>query len=286
MTDSVSTTKNVLITGCSSGIGHELALSFHRLGHRVWATARNIQTLTELDKEGIQCLELDVLDHAQIQSVVDKVLATDNKLDILVNNAGYGAMGPLVETSDAELRRQFDTNVFAPMALVREVVPAMQQQRQGMIINIGSVVGEFVTPFAGSYSASKAAINMLSDALRMELKPFGIQVVTVQPGAVRSQFASNADKALDQIWQKDSIYQPIEVDVRKRAQASQDNPTEVEDFCRALVAKIESGKPLNVIRLANGSKTLPLVKVLLPTRWLEWILGRAFGLNKLAQKSK
>lgn len=273
--------RNVLITGCSSGVGFELASLYHQRGYKVWATARDTDRLALLESRGVRCLELDVLDDQQIAHVVDTIIAEDQKLDLLINNAGYGSMGPLVEIPGDELERQFSTNVFAPMALIRVVTPFMKQQGQGMIVNIGSVSGVFVTPFSGSYSASKAAFNTLSDTLRLELKPFGIQVVTVQPGAIRSRFADNASQALARVWRSDSIYKPIELAVRKRAKASQGNPTDVEDFCRSLVNRLESKRPPSVIRLANGSKTLPLLKACLPVRLLEWILARAFSLHKL-----
>ncbi|OED43836.1 short-chain dehydrogenase [Endozoicomonas sp. (ex Bugula neritina AB1)] len=276
-----SSRRNVLITGCSSGIGRELAKAYHQRGYKVWATARDSEKLNELKERGMQCLELDILDELQMHAVIARITEEDQKLDILINNAGYGGMGPLVDTSREELERQFATNVFAPMTLVRAVTPIMKEQGNGMIVNIGSVSGVFVTPFSGSYCASKAAFNALSDALRMELKPFGIKVVTVQPGAVRSRFADNASITLGRIWKPDSLYKPIEHAVFKRARASLDNPTEVEDFCRSLVNQLESSRPLNIVRLANGGKALPILKACVPTRWLEWMLGKLFSLDKL-----
>lgn len=277
---------NVLITGCSSGIGFELARTYHQRGYKVWATARDATKLETLEQSGIHCLQLDVLDELQVRNVVKRIIEEDRKLDILINNAGYGGMGPLVETSGEELERQFATNVFAPMALIRAVTPVMKDVGQGMIVNIGSISGVLVTPFSGSYCASKAAFNALSDALRMELKPFGIKVVTVQPGAVRSSFADNASKALERVWRSDSFYKSIEFAVIKRARASQDNPTEVADFCQALVNRLESGHSLNIIRLANGGRAFPLLKTLLPTRWLEWGLSRLFSLHKISLPKK
>lgn len=273
--------KNVLITGCSSGVGHTLALEFNRRGYKVWATARKPESICELKEKGIQVEKLDVTSEEHIQEVVSKITNEDGGIDILVNNAGYGGMGPVVETPGEELERQFATNVFAPMSLVRAVASGMIAQRSGTIINIGSISGVLVTPFSGSYCASKAALNALSDALRLELRPFGVHVITVQPGAIRSRFAENASAALDRVWRKDSIYQPIESDVRKRANASQDNPTEAEDFCSALLDKLESGREQTVIRLGNGCRAFPFLKTFIPVRWLERGLTRYFGLNRL-----
>ena len=274
--------KNVLITGCSTGIGRSLSLEFHRRGYRVWATARNVERLNDLAGKGIETLPLDVTDREQVQKTVSHVYDADGHLDILINNAGYGSMGPLIDMSGDELERQFSTNVFAPMTLVREVAPKMCQRRQGTIVNIGSVSGVLCTPFSGSYCASKAAINALSDVLRMELKPFGVNVVTVQPGGVRSQFGETASQVLGTVMNSDSIYMPIEKQVQARAMASQDNPTSAEKFCHDLVDKLESGRTLSIVRLAYGSFVFPLLKALLPTRFLEKILSKTFGLDRLA----
>ncbi len=276
-----SSNKNVLITGCSSGIGRELALEFQQRGYRVWATARNLQSIQALSDQNIQVLELDVTDESQVQEVVQHILNTDGHLDMLANNAGYGSMGPLIDMPGEELEQQFSTNVFAPMALIRQVAPHMCARKQGTIINIGSVSGVLFSPFSGSYCASKAAFNALSDVLRMELKPFGVKVVTVQPGAVQSRFADNASRVLEQVFKPDSLYMPIEAKVRARANASQDNPTPADRFCRDLIDKLESGRVLNIVRLANGSLAFPLLKVFLPTSILEKVLGKMFGLNRL-----
>ena len=276
--------KNVLITGCSSGVGYALALEFNRRGYKVWATARKPETVAELKEKNIHVAPLDVTQEDQVQQVVRQIQDEHGGIDILVNNAGYGGMGPVVETPGDELERQFATNVFAPMSLVRAVAPGMIARKNGTIINIGSISGVLVTPFSGSYCASKAALNALSDALRLELKPFGIEVITVQPGAIRSRFADNANKVLERIWKDDSWYKPIEDQVRKRANASQDNPTEAEDFCRQLLDLLESGKTLNVVRLANGSTIFALIKTLIPTKLLELGLAYFFGLNRLSKK--
>ena len=273
--------KNVLITGCSSGVGYALALEFNRRGYKVWATARKPEAIAELKEKNIRVEKLDVTCEEHIHRVINQIESDSGGVDILVNNAGYGGMGPVVETPGEELERQFATNVFAPMSMIRAAAKGMISRRAGAIINIGSVSGVLVTPFSGSYCASKAALNALSDALRMELKPFGINVVTVQPGAIRSRFAENASAALDRVWREDSIYKTVESEVRKRANASQDNPTEVEDFCCALLNRLESGREQNIIRLGNGCRAFPFLKTFVPMRWLEKGLARFFGLNRL-----
>ena len=273
--------KNVLITGCSTGIGRALAHEFHHQGYRVWATARNPESLSELSSQGMQTARLDVTEDEDIHSVIRMITDSDGAIDILVNNAGYGAMGPLTETPKSELVRQFDTNVFAPVSLSNAVVPYMREKGSGIIINIGSISGVVTTPFSSVYCASKAAFNSLSDAMRMELKPFGIDVLTVQPGAIQSCFASNATTALEGVLSGDSAYLSIEDALRERANASQKHPTTAESCARTIVNRAVSGNASGVLRVGNGSRALPALKAILPTSWFEGILGRVFKLNRL-----
>ncbi|MBV8158074.1 MAG: SDR family oxidoreductase, partial [Dyella sp.] len=181
----------VLITGCSSGIGRALARTFQRHGLNVIATARRPETLADIGP-GIATETLDVTDAQSIDSLVARLAGAGTRVAMLVNNAGYGAMGPLAELPVKDFRDQFETNVIGTHAVTRAFLPAMIAARQGTIINIASVVGVVATPFAGAYCASKFAVNGMSAALRMELAPFGVRVVIVQPGAIRSQFGQTA----------------------------------------------------------------------------------------------
>ncbi|WP_218062062.1 SDR family oxidoreductase, partial [Endobacter medicaginis] len=182
----------VLITGCSSGIGRALAEEFLRRGQPVVATARRSTDLTPLSALGATVAALDITDRGAAENLLAVLAADGIEIDMLVNNAGFGAMGPLAELSDAQWRRQFDVNLFAPMALTRLVLPRMIARRTGCIVNIGSISGEVPTPFSGAYCASKAAFNAASDVLRMELAPFGVKVVSVLPGGIASSFGDTA----------------------------------------------------------------------------------------------
>ena len=184
----VSDTKVVLVTGCSSGIGRELVRQLREQGHGVAATARRPDTLRDLLETGVTTHRLDVTDEDSIHGAVAEVMEAHGRIDILINNAGSGLIGPTAELPMADIRRQFETNVFGALALIQAVVPVMARQGSGRIINMGSVSGITATPWAGPYCASKAALHLFSDALRMELAPFGISVITVQPGGIRSQF--------------------------------------------------------------------------------------------------
>jgi short-subunit dehydrogenase len=269
----------VLITGCGSGIGKALALAFHQQGHRVYATARRLKTMQELANQGIQTLALDVTQAADIERVLDELRANGRTVGMLVNNAGYGAMGPLLDLPASEWQKQFDVNVFAPMALTRAVLPEMIHRRRGVIVNISSVSGVMPTPFAGAYCASKAALNAACDALRMELSPLGVAVVTVQPGGIQSAFG---DRAAEEVkLAPDSPYQAIREGVLSRANESQAGATPAERFAWDLVAALERPKLPAVIRLGQKSTLLPLMKWLLPGAWLDRILMKRFQLDRL-----
>jgi short-subunit dehydrogenase len=181
----------VLITGCSSGIGRALADAFKAVGHDVWACARKPEDVARLATAGFNAVLLDVNDPQALTHLAGQLEHAGGGLDVLINNAGYGAMGPLLDGGVEGIQQQFETNVFSIVGVTRALFPALCRN-QGLVVNIGSVSGVLVTPFAGAYCASKAAVHALSDALRMELAPFAIGVLEVQPGAIDTSFAKNA----------------------------------------------------------------------------------------------
>ncbi|MFK3769271.1 SDR family oxidoreductase [Pseudomonas putida] len=267
----------VLITGCSSGIGRALAEAFRDAGHDVWATARKAEDVEHLAGAGFTARQLDVNDAEGLKHLAEELEARHGRLDILVNNAGYGAMGPLLDGGVDALRQQFETNVFAVIGVTGALFPLLRRAR-GLVVNIGSVSGVLVTPFAGAYCASKAAVHALSDALRLELAPFGIQVMEVQPGAIASQFASNALRQADQVVAAQSPWWPLREHIQARARASQDRPTSAAQFAQGLLAATRKSPVPAVVRLGNGSTALPLLARWLPRRLLDWVLRKRFGL--------
>ncbi len=271
--------KIIFITGCSTGIGRALAETFHQNGHRVIATARNVESLSALQQKGMVTHALDVNNKDQVIQVIETVLAQEKTIDILVNNAGYALIGPVVDLPENELMDQFQTNVFAPLFLTRQVAPIMKKQQSGMIVNMGSVSGITTTPFSGAYCASKAALHAISDALRMELGIFGIKVVTVQPGKIESDFGASAKKIIARILPPDSWYQSMEGAITTRAEASQVGATPAGEFAQKLVSAIMVETPPEIIRIGNISTTMPLMKKWLPTRILDQILKKKFGLT-------
>lgn len=269
----------VLITGCSSGIGRSLCWAFHRQGLQVVATARQLDAIADLQAAGMVTLALDVTQAAAIHTVVQTVIDQLGRIDILVNNAGYGLFGPLMEVSQAAIAQQFATHVFAPLQLIQAVAPGMKAQGSGLILNVGSISGILTTPFAGAYGGSKAALHRLSDALRVELAPFGIQVVTVQPGAIASRFGHNAQAATGTL-KTDSWYGAIADKVTMRITLSQQDATPADEFAQKLVQRVMHPPLPATIRLGKKSLQLPFLKRWLPTRILDAILANRFGLTR------
>ena len=271
----------VLITGCSSGIGAAMARELKQRGHRVYATARRAETLAPLSEHGIETLALDVNDDNTIAAAFDKVRADAGQLDMLVNNAGFSQVGAVLDLSREDLRRQYETNVIAPVAVTRAALPllraAASRNGEAMVVNIGSIVGVFTTPFAGAYCSSKAAIHSLSDAMRMELKPFGIQVVMVQPGGVKSAFGDHAEEAVR--LPDESVYKPMEAGIMARAQAGQQGAMPTDAFVTGVIDELLSSKTPAIIRGGKNSTRLPLMKRWMPTSVFDSLLARTFGLD-------
>jgi len=270
-----------LITGCSSGIGRALAEELQRRGHVVYATARRPETLADLEAKGIRTAALDVNDAGSIEALMARLEQDGVTVGMLINNAGYGAMGPLPELPVEELRLQFETNVFAILALIQAVLPGMVERGFGRIVNVGSVSGILVTPFAGAYCASKAAVHALSDSLRMELAPFGIQVITVQPGAIRSQFGTTAGSGVAEREERLSLYAPVTGAIRARSQASQERSTPAEVFARKMADAVLTDNPRPVVRIGRGSSLFPFLGRWLPMRLRDRALSRRFELGRL-----
>jgi len=273
--------RTILITGCSSGIGAALAAELHRRGNRVYATARQEATLAPLAALGLDTAALDVNDDASIAAVMTRIETEIGHLDILINNAGFSQVGAVVDLTREDLRKQYETNVISPVAMTRAALPLLRAAHavhgKAMVVNVGSIVGLFTTPFASAYSSSKAALHSLSDGLRMELAPFGISVVMIQPGGVRSAFGNHAEEALR--LPVDSVYRPVEKGIRARAQAGQRGAMPVESFVVPVADALLRDTPAAIIRAGKNSVLLPLLKKLLPLRSFDRLLAKTFGLD-------
>lgn len=180
--------KVALVTGGSSGIGEATALRLQELGYTTYAAARRVERMEHLTTSGIRPLAMDVTDDESMQSGVEQILAEEGRIDVLVNAAGYGSYGALEDVPLSEARNQVEVNLFGAARLTQLVLPRMRDQRSGTIVNITSMGGKIYTPLGAWYHATKHALEALSDCLRMELKSFGIDVVVIEPGAIRTEF--------------------------------------------------------------------------------------------------
>jgi NAD(P)-dependent dehydrogenase (short-subunit alcohol dehydrogenase family) len=188
----------VLVTGCSSGFGLGASLEFARRGHVTYASVRNLdkagtlRQIAEQERLDLHVVRLDVTDPQSIEAAVAEILRESGAIDVVVNNAGIEVRGPVEEATDDEVLAQFETNVFGLLRVIRAVLPSMRERRSGVIVNVSSVAGLVARPFGGLYSASKHAVEALSEALHLELKQFGIRVAVVEPGQFSTALADNA----------------------------------------------------------------------------------------------
>ncbi len=187
----------ILISGCSSGIGAATAAALATAGHTVYATARKVETLSDLEALGCRTLPLDVTSEDSMVAAVKAVEAEHGQVGTLINNAGFGEYGPIEESDLERVRAMFETNVFGLARLTQLVLPRMRRARSGRIVNVGSMGGRLTFPVGGFYHATKYAVEAISDVLRVEVKPFGIDVVLVEPGLIRTNFESRVNQGLE-----------------------------------------------------------------------------------------
>jgi NAD(P)-dependent dehydrogenase (short-subunit alcohol dehydrogenase family) len=192
-----NTRKTALVTGASSGIGQATALQLAKLGYRVYAGARRVERMSDLADRGIRIKSVDVTDDASMVALVEAIIAETGRIDVLVNNAGYGLYGALEDMPIEEARRQFEVNVFGLARLTQLVLPQMREQHDGYIVNVSSMGGKIWEPLGSWYHASKFAVEGLSDSLRVEVAEFGIKVVIIQPGTIRSEWSGIAADRLE-----------------------------------------------------------------------------------------
>jgi NAD(P)-dependent dehydrogenase (short-subunit alcohol dehydrogenase family) len=188
----------ILITGCSTGIGRAAALRLAAHGHTVYASARRPDSIADLEAQGCRLLALDVTDEESMHAAVEAIEAEQGAVGALVNNAGYSQSGAVESVPLDDIRRQFETNVFGLVRLCQLVLPGMRERRSGRIVNISSMGGKLVFPGGGIYHGTKHAVEAISDALRFEVKGFGVDVIVVEPGPIRTNFADAVSSAMGQ----------------------------------------------------------------------------------------
>lgn len=271
--------KNILITGCSSGIGYTTAQILQNRGYRVIATARQASDVQRLQQEGFECLQMDLADSDSIHSAVQQLWAmTDHKLYAVFNNAAYGQPGAVEDLSRTALRTQFETNLFGTHELTNLLIPIMRQQGYGRIIYNSSILGFVAMKFRGAYNASKFALEGLADTLRLELKNSGIHVVLIEPGPITSEFRKNAfAKYLEYIDKTNSPHRDTYLAMETRLQKP--GPAAPFTLLASAVAEkvilaLESRSPKYRYPVTVPTHLFSWLKRLLPASWLDKILLR------------
>lgn len=266
-----SFSKVILITGGSSGLGRSMCERLTATGHRVYGTGRQVKGLEK--QNAYTMVGMDVTDAPSVLRAVDAVLADAGRIDVLINNAGLGIQGP-VEDIDPELaHRLMDTNVYGPHRVMRAVLPAMRAQGNGLIINISSIAANFGLPYRGFYSASKAALDRLSEALSTEVARFGIQVVTVQPGEFNTNIASA--RLRPQVISEAN--RPGYEKAMAVLGGSMHYSRDPDELARVVARIIADPKPKSVYRVAEGVQKLSvLLKKVLPGRMFERMVRKHY----------
>ncbi|XP_045829348.1 short-chain dehydrogenase PC-15-like [Trifolium pratense] len=272
----------VLVTGCAiGGIGYEYCKAFAEKNCCVIASDISTRMKDMLDLESddnIETLELDVSSHQSATSVVDAIISKHGRIDILINNAGIGSTGPLAELPLDTIRKTWEINTLGQLRMVQQVVPHMAMKKSGTIVNVGSVVGNISTPWAGSYCASKSAVHAMTNSLRLELKPFGINVVLVLPGSVRSNLGkANLEKLSDYDWK---LYKDFKEVIAERARASQgEKAMDGRVFARHVVNKVLATKPPKQIIFGHMTGLFALLSW--SPLWVrDMFFSSRFGLNR------
>ncbi len=279
--------KTVLVTGCSSGIGLATAKLLRDNGWQVAPTARKAEDLEMLRAEGFEPIELDVTDSASIADAANEVLDRfDGQLGALVNNAGFGLTAAMEDCSRDMLRSIFEVNVFGLQELTNRFVPVFRKQKYGRIVNISSVLGELSLPFAGAYSASKFAVEAVSDALRRELFDSGVSVTLIQPGPIETQFSKNLAHRTDEFEANSdspflSFYKEM-IETRKNGTAGRTagrfmKPPEA--VAKGIFQCLEKSHPPRRIRITVPAHFGAFARRFLPTAWLD-----ALMISKLRKK--
>lgn len=264
--------KVALVTGASSGIGEATVKTLLAAGYTVFAGARRQERMRGLEEQGAILLALDLTDDASIIRAAEQVQATQGRIDVLVNNAGYGSYGSVEDVPMDEARRQFEVNVFGLARLTQLLTPMMRQQRSGKIINVTSIGGKFGEPLGGWYHATKFAVEGLSDCMRMELTRFGIDVIVVEPGAIKTEWGGIAiESALR--YSGGSAYAEV---AREKAalfsSADSGFASEPSVVAEGILKTIKARKPKTRYAIGGGAGVLLFLVRVLPDRGVDWLM--------------
>ena len=256
-----------LVTGASSGIGSAIAVALQRDGYQSYGGARRVERMEQLRKHGVRPLQLDVTDETSMQDAVSQIHEEVGRITVLVNNAGYGLYGTLEEVPMSEARHEMEVNLFGLARLTQMVLPEMRQARHGSIVNISSVGGKFGEPFGAWYHASKYAVEGLSDSLALEMAPFGVKVVTIEPGGIRSEWSEiAADNLLKTSGQGDYGAEANKAAQRMRDFYETKLAGSPEQVAQGVVKVLHRRSPNFRYAVAGGAKPLMLLRKLTTDR--------------------
>jgi len=269
----------VLVTGCSSGIGAATAELLLRAGHTVYATARRPEVLADLESAGARVLALDVTSEESMSAAVKAVEDEHGRVSALVNNAGYGEYGTIEETDLDKVRTMFETNVFGLARLTQLVLPAMREARSGRVVNIGSMGGRFTFPVGGYYHATKYAVEAITDALRNEVRGFGIRVSLIEPGLIRTGFEETALTSDAAAAQEHSPYAALLASSASNTTGGYSNPmvaTGPEAVAKVVVRAIESRHPRSRYVVTPAARALIATRTLGGDRVWDFMVRQQF----------
>lgn len=273
----------ILVTGCSSGIGAVTAQRLVDAGHLVYATARRVDALTDLAAAGAEVRALDVTDAGSVAAVVDEMVDRHGRVGALVNNAGYGAYGAIEDVSVEQVSAQFDTNVLGVVRTIQAVLPSMREAGRGRIVNMSSMGGRLTFPYGGYYHASKHAVEALSDALRVEVAPFGVQVSIIEPGLITTRFGETATSTLTSATPADSPYAAGAKAVEASMAQSYRNERVTappEAVAEAVERALTARRPRTRYVVTPAARALITTRSLSPGRVWDRVMTRSFGLAK------
>ncbi|MFC9257025.1 oxidoreductase [Amycolatopsis thailandensis] len=268
------TTKVCLVTGASSGIGHATALELSRAGHTVYGAARRVEKMDDLRAAGGRALKMDARDQGDLRRAVDTVLEEQGRIDVLVNNAGTVLHGAIEDVPLDSARDQLEVNLLAPARLVQLVLPAMRERRSGMIVNVSSIGGEIALPFGAWYYASKHALEAFSDTLRMEVEPFGIDVVIIQPGIIKTEFEDRTSAQLREI-SGGGAYGAMAEAMARHGETGLSDGSDPAVVVEAIRAAIESDHPETRYAVGHLAEKLLELNRTLPDREFDKLATRA-----------
>jgi NAD(P)-dependent dehydrogenase (short-subunit alcohol dehydrogenase family) len=272
------TSRAVLVTGCSSGIGRATAERLARRGWTVYASARRPEALEGL--QGCRTLQLDVTDDASMRAAVERIEREEGAVGVLVNNAGYSQSGAVESVSLADARRQLETNLFGLARLAQLVLPGMRRQGWGRVVNVSSMGGRLTFPGGGWYHASKHAVEALSDALRFEVQGFGVDVVVIQPGLIRTSFAEAAVGSIEQ--EEEGPYARFNAVVGAATAGVYENPVarrfggRPEDVAEVIERAVAARRPRTRYRVTASARLFLTLRRLLTDRAWDRLVGRTY----------